>query len=84
MNGDPCLKHACFSGFDSSLLGQWWQSPRRLGAYHSLVMSMIFTEVFLASRHFVKHRETGCFSGKYYIFFSHVERIDYEEVDDFS
>ena len=43
MNGDPCLEHACFSGFDSSLLGQWWQSPRRLGAYHSLVMSMIFT-----------------------------------------
>lgn len=73
-----------FLVFDSLLLGQWWQSPRHLGAYHSLVMSMIFTEVFLASRHFVKHRETGCFSGKYCILVSHVERKDYKEVDDFS
>lgn len=59
-----------FLVFDSLLLGPWWQSPRHLGAYHSLAMSMIFTEVFLASKHFVKHRETGCFSGKYYILFS--------------
>lgn len=84
MNGEYMFKTCSFSGFDSLLLGPWWQSPRHLGAYHSLATSMIFIEVFLASRHFVKHREIGCFSGKYCILFSHVERNKYKEVDNFS
>lgn len=70
-------------GLDSSLLDQWWQSPRHLEAYHSLVMSMIFTEVFLASRHFVKHRETGCFNGEYYVFSCINEGNENKQIDNF-